>query len=112
MIRDKRNDSMPSRPVSLFRGLYSRVARKLGVDPSYVSRVARGERESEIVLSALTEEVKKVLAELQHMKQRTGKAPEKLSTSPERPPDSSAREVHNGNRKPRRRGRLPRGKTH
>ncbi len=81
MNRDKRNDSMPSQPVSLFRGLYSRVARKLGVDPSYVSRVARGERESKVVLSALTREVKNVLAELQHMKRRTGKAPGKRRKS-------------------------------
>jgi hypothetical protein len=28
---------------SLCRGLYNRVAQKLGCDPSYVSRVARGE---------------------------------------------------------------------
>lgn len=31
---------------SLYRGLYARVARRLGVDRSYVSRVARGERRS------------------------------------------------------------------
>lgn len=33
--------------------MYGRVARKLGVDPSYVSRVARGERQSEAVDAAL-----------------------------------------------------------
>lgn len=68
MNRDKGNHSMPSQSVSLFRGLYSRVARKLGVDPSYVSRVARGERKSEAVLSALNEEVKSVLTELRQTK--------------------------------------------
>jgi hypothetical protein len=40
-------------PQTLYRGLYVRIARKLGVDPSYVSRVARGDRRSEEVESAL-----------------------------------------------------------
>ena|ERR1700737_1107711 len=43
--------------VTLFRGVYNRVARKLGVDPSYVSRVARGERKSVAVQEALDEEI-------------------------------------------------------
>ena len=37
-------------------GLYSRVARKLGLDRSFVSRVARGERKSSEVESALVSE--------------------------------------------------------
>jgi transcriptional regulator with XRE-family HTH domain len=37
-------------------GLYSRVARRFGVDRSYVSRVARGERRSEDIESALITE--------------------------------------------------------
>ena len=37
-------------------GLYSRVARKLGLDRSFVSRVARGERKSSEVESALISE--------------------------------------------------------
>jgi hypothetical protein len=37
-------------------GLYSRVARKLGLDRSFVSRVARGERKSTAVESALIAE--------------------------------------------------------
>jgi len=45
---------------SLFRGLYSRVARKLRIDPSYVSRVARGERESETIAKALEVEIRRV----------------------------------------------------
>ena len=44
----------------LLRGLYARVARKLKVDPSYVSRVARGERESAAVLAALDRELEDV----------------------------------------------------
>ena len=46
--------------VSLFRGLYTRVARKLEVDPSYVSRVARGERKSDAVEAALSAEIGKI----------------------------------------------------
>src|ERR1700722_781686 len=40
-------------PQALYRGLYVRIARKLGVDASYVSRVARGDRRSTEVESAL-----------------------------------------------------------
>ena len=45
---------------SLYRGLYSRVARQLGVDRSYVSRVARGERRSKKVEAALRAELKRI----------------------------------------------------
>ncbi len=41
-------------------GLYSRVARKLGVDRSFVSRVAKGERRSEKVERALASEFKQI----------------------------------------------------
>jgi transcriptional regulator with XRE-family HTH domain len=44
----------------LYRGLYSRVARKLGVDRSYVSRVARGERSSPAIEAALQAEIKRI----------------------------------------------------
>jgi transcriptional regulator with XRE-family HTH domain len=44
----------------LYRGLYSRVARKLGVDRSYVSRVARGERRSPDIEAALQAELKRI----------------------------------------------------
>ena len=47
---------------SKLRGLYGRVARQLRVDPSYVSRVARGERESKIVEAALKRELAKIAA--------------------------------------------------
>jgi hypothetical protein len=53
---DSNTVSIPS--VSLFRGIYNRVAKRLGVDPSYVSRVARGERKSAVVEKALAEEVR------------------------------------------------------
>lgn len=42
---------------SLCRGIYNRVAQKLGCDPSYVSRVARGERKSEAISEALRAEI-------------------------------------------------------
>jgi len=59
MNGDKSNDSMTSIPsVSLFRGIYNRVAKKLGVDPSYVSRVARGESKSAVIEKALGDEVR------------------------------------------------------
>jgi len=43
------------------RGLYGRVARQLGVDPSYVSQVARGERQSALVEDALSRELTEIL---------------------------------------------------
>jgi len=53
--------------ASLIRGLYGRVARKLGVDPSYVSRVARSERQSE----AVDAELRRQLAEIvKYLKKR------------------------------------------
>jgi DNA-binding transcriptional regulator YdaS (Cro superfamily) len=59
MNGDKVDSNMNSIPaVSLFRGIYNRVAKRLGVDPSYVSRVARGERKSAVVGKALAEEVR------------------------------------------------------
>jgi transcriptional regulator with XRE-family HTH domain len=46
--------------IRLYRGLYSRVARNLGVDPSYVSRVARGERRSKSIEAALGAEIRRL----------------------------------------------------
>ena len=37
-------------------GIYSRIARRLGVDRTYVSRVAKGERHSPDVEAALIQE--------------------------------------------------------
>src|ERR1700688_3292766 len=48
--------------VSLFRGLYARVAHKLGVDVSYVSRIARGERKSQVAEKAIAREFNKVVS--------------------------------------------------
>jgi transcriptional regulator with XRE-family HTH domain len=46
--------------AALFRGLYARIAKQLGVDPSYVSRVARGERRNADVENALIAEVRRL----------------------------------------------------
>ena len=47
--------------ASRMRGLYGRVAAKLGVDPSYVSRVARSERKSARIEACLNREISKLL---------------------------------------------------
>ena len=44
----------------LYRGIYSRVAKQLGIDRSYVSRVASGERKSDKVQKALLKEIERV----------------------------------------------------
>jgi phage FluMu protein Com len=59
--------------VSLFRGLYGRVARNLGVDVSYVSRIARGERKSEAAEKALTREFNKAVSVMTNALVRSGK---------------------------------------
>jgi hypothetical protein len=63
-------ETIASRPrglndlASRIRGLYGRVARHLDVDPSYVSRVARGERQSAAVVSVLRRELNKIVQEV------------------------------------------------
>jgi hypothetical protein len=51
----------PTNLASLIRGLYGRVARQLKVDPSYVSRVARGERQSGAIEASLERELKRIM---------------------------------------------------
>src|SRR6202162_5468095 len=63
MSRDKNNTgTIPYNLASQIRGLYGRVARQLKVDPSYVSRVARGERQSEDIEASLERELKRIMA--------------------------------------------------
>jgi transcriptional regulator with XRE-family HTH domain len=45
-------------------GIYSRVARRLGVDRTYVSRVARGERRSPEIETALIQDFERTENEL------------------------------------------------
>lgn len=54
--------SPASKMVSLSRGLYSRVAHRVGCDVSYISRIARGERKSKVAEKALDREFRKVSA--------------------------------------------------
>jgi hypothetical protein len=44
----------------MFAGVNARVAKKMALSPSYVSRVARGERESPGVLRALEAELQRL----------------------------------------------------
>ena len=47
--------------ASLFRGFYGRIARQLDIDPSYVSRVARGARQSATIEAALEREMNRII---------------------------------------------------
>jgi len=42
------------------RGLFARVAKQLGIDPSYVSRVANGTRQNERISQAIEADLKKI----------------------------------------------------
>jgi hypothetical protein len=71
----KRTDITPcAKAVSLFRGLYARVARDLGVDVSYVSRIAHGERKSKVAERALNKEFRKNLSVIQNSSSSARKA--------------------------------------
>jgi transcriptional regulator with XRE-family HTH domain len=59
--------------ASMTRGLYRRVAEKFGVDPSYVSRIARGERRSPQIEEFLNREIQKILASVSKPKSKTKK---------------------------------------
>ena len=52
-----------NRYVQSLCGLYSRIARQLQVDRSYVSRVARGERRSPQIEQALSTEFTRIMTE-------------------------------------------------
>jgi DNA-binding transcriptional regulator YdaS (Cro superfamily) len=89
MKRDKSTTNGNGIPaVAIFRGVYNRVAVKLGVDPSYVSRVARGERNSPAVVAALEEEMSLIRDQLNsHLAKskkngKTSSAPAPQETSP------------------------------
>jgi hypothetical protein len=60
----------PRNLASVFRGLYARVASRLNVDPSYVSRVARGERRSKKVVKVLELEVCQIMNKLNFNRNR------------------------------------------
>ena len=78
MSRDKRNtNTAPYNLASLIRGLYGRVARKLKVDPSYVSRVARGERRSDEIERSLERELRRIMALMRTGRNRAVRASHK-----------------------------------
>ena len=60
MSSDTKLDKALLKAHRLHAGVYRRVADKLGVDPSYVSRVAAGKRERSEVRDALVEELRKI----------------------------------------------------
>jgi hypothetical protein len=65
---------------SLCRGIYNRVAQQLGCDPSYVSRVARGERKSEAISEALRAEIQLTWAKVsERTAESTDEAPTRKS---------------------------------
>ena len=53
--------AVPLNLPSFYRGIYKRVAKRLGCDPSYVSRVARGQRASNEVSQALQSELNQAM---------------------------------------------------
>jgi len=69
----------PTNLASLIRGLYGRVARQLKVDPSYVSRVARGERQSDEIEASLERELKRIMAQVRSSSNGSGRRGKKRS---------------------------------
>jgi transcriptional regulator with XRE-family HTH domain len=57
------------------RGLYRRVAEKFGVDPSYVSRIARGQWRHRKIEAFLNHEVQRIVASVSKPK---GKAKKRI----------------------------------
>src|ERR1700682_667216 len=75
MSHDKLNlRTPPHNLASLVRGLYRRVAHHLDVDPSYVSRVARGERQSEAVEAALEGEMRQIIKMMKNIQNGSGRS--------------------------------------
>ena len=72
----------PTNLASLIRGLYGRVAKQLKVDPSYVSRVARGERQSEEVEKALEKELRRIMSAVRV--NRNGRSGKPVKVSPKK----------------------------
>ncbi len=60
MLSETEHDKALLKAHRLHAGVYRRVADQLGVDPSYVSRVATGERKGAKVRRALLDELQKI----------------------------------------------------
>jgi hypothetical protein len=62
MKRSSPNEFVDSlQAITVFRGIYKRVAKRLNIHPSYVSRVARGERRAAFVTEALQKEIRRAI---------------------------------------------------
>ena len=55
------------------RGILGRVAKQLRFDPSYVSRVARGERKSEVICHAIASELNKIQTTIRDIERKASK---------------------------------------
>ena len=84
MYRDNGSTHPESSPQELYRGLYVRIARKLRVDPSYVSRVARGDRRSQQIEDALSRELERINSRLGRGSNRAGDRASSKANSGER----------------------------
>jgi transcriptional regulator with XRE-family HTH domain len=60
MPSDTERDKALLKAHRLHAGVYRRVADKLGVDPSYVSRVAAGKRKGPDIQRAVLDELRKI----------------------------------------------------
>jgi hypothetical protein len=69
----------PTNLASLIRGLYGRVAKQLKVDPSYVSRVARGERQSAAIEASLERELRRIMTLVKSKNSEARRHPAKRS---------------------------------
>lgn len=86
MARQKNSrKSHPASIASLVRGLYTRVARQLKVDPSYVSRVARQERSSVTIEASLIREIRRIIALIKANRGRAGRTKAKRAVRSEHP---------------------------
>jgi hypothetical protein len=60
MLSNTEHDNALLKAHRLHAGVYRRVADKLGVDPSFVSRVAAGHRKGPKIRRALLDELRKI----------------------------------------------------
>jgi hypothetical protein len=67
------------------RGLFARVAKRLRLDPSYVSRVANGERHSKRISLAIEAELNRMHAANAKIAQSSPKSPVLLASMNPRP---------------------------
>jgi hypothetical protein len=84
MYSDNASTHLESSPQKLYRGLYVRIARKLGVDPSYVSRVARGDRHSKQIENALRQALETISRQLGRQAVSPGSRQRRPASAPQR----------------------------